>query len=119
MATLVRENTDRSSGAPATATSESEPAERRGRKRWIVLPLLLVLAGAGGVWAYRHWAYGQTHVTTDNATVDGELIPVVAKVGGYATLVGVHENDHVGAGATVVRIDPSEYQVRLAQATAD
>ena len=119
MATLVEEKAEgpaRGSGPAVDPSGEPAP---RGRSRWIVLPLLLIAAALGGTWAYRHWAYGRAHVTTDNATIDGELIPVVARIGGYATLVGVHENERVRAGAVLVRIDPSEYRVRLAQATAD
>jgi membrane fusion protein, multidrug efflux system len=51
--------------------------------------------------------------------VDGHLIPVLAKVSGYVETVNANDNDHVKADSVVVRIDPSEYKTRLAQADAD
>ena len=88
-------------------------------KKKFVLPLvgLLVLLGIG--WGVKQWVYGRSHATTDNAQVDGHIIPVLAKVGGYVQAVSVGENDPVKEGQTLVQIDPSEYRVRAAQAAAD
>jgi len=86
-------------------------------------PLLLALAAvallAALVWGVRTWHYVRTHESTDNAQVDGHIIPVLAKVGGYVTAVSVNENDPVAEGALLVQLDSSEYAVRLAQARAD
>ncbi len=71
------------------------------------------------IWAVRKWSYGRAHESTDNAQVDGHLVPVLAKVGGFVTAVRVGENDHVKEGAELVHIDDAEYKVRLAQADAD
>jgi membrane fusion protein, multidrug efflux system len=73
----------------------------------------------GLVWGFKQWSYGRSHESTDDAAVDGHLIPVLAKVSGYVQKVTVEDNSHVAADSLLVQIDPSEYQVRLAQAQAD
>ena len=51
------------------------------------LLLPLVLAVAGGVWGFNRWSFAQAHESTDNAQVDGHIVPVVAKVGGFVLAV--------------------------------
>src|SRR5689334_1461535 len=95
-----------------------EPKAAGGKRRF-VLPIVAVLALLGAVWAVKQWSYGRSHASTDDAAVDGHLIPVLAKVSGYVVAVNANDNDHVRADSVVVRIDPSEYKTRLAQADAD
>lgn len=84
--------------------------------RLIVFGTLLV--GVSG-WGYTKWSYGRTHESTDNAQIEGHIVPIVAKVGGYVTKVAVDENATVAEGAELVRVDDREYTVKLAQADAD
>jgi membrane fusion protein (multidrug efflux system) len=83
----------------------------------IIIPVVLV--GIAAWWGYTRWSFAQSHESTDNAQVDGHIVPIVAKVGGFVTLVSAVENAHVKDSAVLVRIDEREYQVRLAQAEAD
>jgi membrane fusion protein (multidrug efflux system) len=117
-------------GSVATAVSEQqsppapllvEPAAPppSSRRRRLFLPILALAVIAGSIWGIKKWSYGRAHESTDNAQVDGHLVPVLAKVGGFVTSVRVGENVHVNAGAELVHIDDSEYKVRLAQANAD
>jgi membrane fusion protein (multidrug efflux system) len=106
------------SSAPRTALPYT-PDEAPSTKRRIVLVLVAVGALFGVGWGVKQWLYGRSHETTDNAQVDGHLVPVLAKVSGYVTAVTVGENDRVRADSTLVRIDEREYAVRLAQAEAD
>jgi membrane fusion protein (multidrug efflux system) len=84
-----------------------------------VLGLVVLAAVLGLGWAVKQWLYGRSHESTDNAQVDGHLVPVLAKVSGYVTAVNVAENDRVRADSALVRIDEREYTVRLAQADAE
>ena len=96
-----------------------EPQKPAGGKRRFVLPIVGVLVLLGAIWAVKQWTYGRSHASTDDAAVDGHLIPVLAKVSGYVEAVSANDNDHVNANSVVVRIDQSEYKTRLAQADAD
>jgi membrane fusion protein (multidrug efflux system) len=112
MATVLKQDAEQRDIPAVTA------APKGGRRR-VVLPVLIVLAALGAFWAFKQWSYGRTHESTDDAAVDGHLIPVLAKVSGYVQSVTVSDNDHVGADSLLVQIDPSEYRVRMAQAEAD
>src|SRR6185369_3283178 len=89
------------------------------RREFIVLPIVVLLGLAGIIWGVRKWSYGRSHQSTDNAQVDGHIVPVLAKVGGYVKTVSVNENDHVTAGQQLVQLDDADYAVRLQQAQAD
>jgi membrane fusion protein (multidrug efflux system) len=112
MATATHPQAPRAS-APTPATTAP------GGRRRIVLGLVLLAALLGVGWGVKQWLYGRSHESTDNAQVDGHLVPVLAKVSGYVTAVNVAENDRVRADSTLVKIDEREYAVRLAQADAD
>jgi membrane fusion protein (multidrug efflux system) len=98
-----------------TATATPAPSSR-GR---VVLILVALVAIIGLGWGIKQWLYGRSHESTDNAQVDGHLVPVLSKVSGYVTAVNVAENDRIRADSVLVRIDEREYAVRLAQADAD
>jgi membrane fusion protein (multidrug efflux system) len=98
---------------------EPAPESPKPSRRKFILPIVGVLALIGIVWGVRKWSYGRSHESTENAQVDGHLVPVLAKVGGFVTAVRVGENDRVKEGAELVHIDDAEYKVKLAQADAD
>jgi membrane fusion protein (multidrug efflux system) len=75
------------------------------------------MAGIG--FGVRQYLWGLHHVSTDNAQVEGHLVPVIAKISGYVTGVGVEENQNVRAGDLLVQIDDREYRAKLAQSDAD
>jgi len=54
--------------------------------------------------------------TTDDAEVDGHIVPVASKVYGTVAEVFVDDNQAVKAGQVLVRIDPRDYQARVDQA---
>lgn len=88
-------------------------------RRTITFTILGIIGAGILVWAVRAWSYGRSHETTDNAQVDGRIVPILAKVGGYVQQVMVNENDSVRSGQVLVQIDEAEYRQRLAQAEAD
>jgi len=77
----------------------------------ILLTLLIV--------GIRRWWFGRSHVSTDNAQVDGHIIPVLPKVGGYVNEVRIEENQAVRAGDTLVVLDDRDLRSRLTQTEAD
>lgn len=106
-------------------TQDQEPegplpgTARNGGRRVVTTIGLVVVVLAGAIWGITKWRFARAHVSTDNAQVDGHIVPVLAKVGGYVQAVNVEENQRVGRGDVVVAIDPAELKVRLDEAQAD
>lgn len=101
-------------------TAETEiPEPPRPKRRWLPFAVLGTLALAGAFWGVRTWLYSRSHETTDNAQIEGHVVPVLPKVGGYVARVLVEDNQVVREGDTLVTLDPRDYQVRLQEAQAD
>ena len=88
---------------------------RHRRAKW-VLPAVVAAITAGG---YLVWNYYSVRVSTDDAQINGHLIPISARVGGYIAQVCIDENQVVQAGTVLFQIDPTDYKVALARARAD
>jgi membrane fusion protein (multidrug efflux system) len=116
MATATEHELETPPAAPATAPRRPAPS---GSKRTFIFAVLALLALLGLGWVFKQWSYGRAHESTDNAQVDGHIIPVLAKVGGYVQTVSAVENAPAKEGQVLVQLDDAEYRVRLAQAEAD
>jgi len=62
--------------------------------------------------------YYHNRVSTDDAEVDGHIVPIASKISGTVAGVLIHDNETVKAGQVLVRIDPRDYQARVDQAKA-
>ncbi|HTW23037.1 MAG TPA: HlyD family secretion protein [Candidatus Baltobacteraceae bacterium] len=82
--------------------------------------LFLVIAGivviVGGIFAWRYFA---SYESTDDAEVDGHLMPLSARISGYVLHVNVDDNQAVHKGDVLVEIDPRDYETALDQAKAN
>ncbi len=88
---------------------------RRSHKRWIIVAAVVVVL-VGGIFL---WHYFSGFESTDDAQVDVHLYPVSARISGYVQAVHVGDNQYVQEGATLVEIDPEDYQVAVAKAQAN
>jgi membrane fusion protein (multidrug efflux system) len=101
---------------PAAAPPVAAPARRRNPLPFVIAGVIaLAFAGFG----LRQWLYSRHHVRTENAQVEGHVIPVLPKVAGFVAAVGVDENQTVRAGDTLVVIDDRDYRAKLEQAEGD
>jgi membrane fusion protein, multidrug efflux system len=92
------------------------PTTRRGKRRrnLIIMAAVMVLVLAG-VWV---WRYLGSYESTDDAQADVHLYPVSARISGYVVRVNVDDNQWVEKGTVLVEIDPTDYEIALAQAQA-
>ncbi|MGB7970949.1 MAG: biotin/lipoyl-binding protein, partial [Candidatus Deferrimicrobiaceae bacterium] len=72
----------------------------------------LVTVGSGVF----YWWYRQTHISTDDAYMDGRIHPVSARIQGTIVEVLVEDNQPVKRGTPLLRIDPAPYAIRVAAA---
>ncbi|MBC3500229.1 HlyD family secretion protein [Pseudomonas sp. SWRI59] len=79
---------------------------------------VLVIAGLA-VLGLQRWQYAKQYVSTDNAEVEGVIIPIRARLSGVVVQVPVHENTRVKQGDLLFQVREDEYQQRLEQARAN
>lgn len=85
-----------------------------------IRPLLIGVAVLLAAVAASVWLLSLRGVeATDDAFVEGHLVFLSPRVGGHVTEVAVQENQHVEAGQALVRLDPADFEVRVARARAD
>jgi membrane fusion protein, multidrug efflux system len=96
-------------GPANTATESPNP------RRHLLLIGGLAVVAAVAVGFYLH---SRNRISTDDAQVDGHIVPIAAKISGSVDQVLVDDNQQVNAGDVLVRIDPRDYQARLDQARA-
>ena len=83
-------------------------------KKIFLIPLILLWVG-GAVFHYV-WVRGQGWESTDNAQVEGDVIPISAEVSGRIEKLGIADNQRVKKGELLVEIDRSDYLLRVQQA---
>lgn len=84
-----------------------------------VIPIILgVLIVIGAIFGIKEYIYFSKHVDTDDAQIDGDISPVVSRVGGYVDSIYFEENQHVNANQLLVKLDDRELKVKLEQAQA-
>ena len=90
---------------PASDPGPSAPRFPRalpaGAKTWLIVAAGLALAA----WA-AHWVYERaTHVYLDDARIDGEVVTISSRVGGWVVELPVIEGDPVKKGQLLARVD--------------
>ena len=96
-----------------TAPMAEGPPPGNGRKRKAI-GLFLVVLIATLIAGFAYWRYRQTHVSTDDAYIDGRIQLVSARVQGTVAEVAVRDNQPVRAGDPLLRIDPEPFKYEIA-----
>ncbi len=89
--------------------------KHRGRK--ILIPLLILLIIAAGVFGY-WYEFLRGYVSTDDAVIDSDAITISSKILGRIVALNADEGDSVMAGELLVQIDDSDLHAQQAQAEA-
>jgi membrane fusion protein (multidrug efflux system) len=98
--------------------SISQPTPAAAPPRWRK-PLLavLVLAVAAVAISYRLATRGTA--ATDDAQIEGNLVPITARVSGYVAAIAVDENQLVRPGQLLVQLDSRDLKAKVERAEAD
>jgi membrane fusion protein (multidrug efflux system) len=93
------------------------PPAKPARRPWV-----WALAGIGAAVAIgvgvAYYLYSLSYEATDDAFVDGHVIPVSARTAGHVAKVYVTDNQWVKQGDLLAELDPRDYEARLAAAEA-
>src|SRR6266852_2223870 len=118
MATTMEPTETRTRPTPAAPPAGPQKAAPKSSRRTVFLIMGVILAGLL-IFGVRKWWFSRNHVSTDNAQVDGHIVPILPKVGGFVAEVRVQENQNVRAGDTLVVLDDRDFRARLAQTDGD
>jgi membrane fusion protein (multidrug efflux system) len=105
----------------ATDAGEGPNSNNRKQKKrkilvYSTLAVILVVIIISSLF---YFEYRKTHVSTDDAFVDGRVYLVASRVPGTVKALHVLDNQVVKKGDTLVEIDPADYEVRVLESRAN
>ena len=77
---------------------------------------IALVAAAGFGWQW--YTHGRFVETTDNATIDGDIVTISTKVSGRVAAIAVGDNQPVHAGDVLIRVDDADYRAAYLQQEA-
>lgn len=86
--------------------------------RRVILAVVVIVLLAGIRPAIHYYNYFATHVSTDDAYVDGTVALISTRVAGTVNAVYVEDNWTVKQGDLLITLDPRDFEVRVDQAQA-
>ncbi|HIQ88726.1 TPA: HlyD family secretion protein [Candidatus Galligastranaerophilus faecipullorum] len=93
---------------------DSEPKEKKKIKKRFIAAAAVIAAVAVGLFVHNAMKYQ----STDDAYVETTTVQVAPRVSGQITEVYIDDNQRVKEGDLVAKIDPADYEIKLAQAQA-
>src|SRR5260370_28663413 len=90
-------------------------------KSWLRAALMVVVVIAliaSIIPGLHYYKYFESHVSTDDAYVDGTIALLSSRIPGTVVNVYVTDNWHVTGGQLLITLDPRDYQIRVEQAEA-
>jgi len=93
-------------------------ARRLNRRRWLLRGLVALVVIVAIIWALYHFLVGRWFEGTDDAYVNGNVVQITPQVPGTVVSIGADDNDYVRKGQILVKMDPADADVALAQAEA-
>ncbi|MCU4568018.1 EmrA/EmrK family multidrug efflux transporter periplasmic adaptor subunit [Acinetobacter radioresistens] len=101
--------------AQVTSSGDLPPPNKRKKLLKIVAILFIVAVLIYALWMY----FASRSVSTDNAYVGADTAQITSMVSGQVTEVLVKDTQQVKQGDVLVRIDPRDAKIALAQAQAE
>lgn len=96
--------------------AEEQTGNKEKKKKALRIFGVIVLAGlVAGIFSTQ---YRKTHITTDDAFIEGNVHTIASKVYGTVKDVFVTDNQPVKQGDLLLEIDPADYSVRLREASS-
>ncbi len=98
------------------ADSEHNKQEKLTKTRIIVGTAVFVVVAVIAIAYYVH--YHSTHISTDDAFVEGNIHTIASKVSGTVKALHIKDNQYVEKDQLLLEIDPVDYDVRVREAAS-
>jgi membrane fusion protein (multidrug efflux system) len=95
---------------------ETQNSNNEKKKKAFLIVGIIVLIGI--VITYFYSGYRKTHISTDDAFIDGSIHTIAAKINGSVKNIYVSDNQPVKQGDLLLEIDPADYSVRYREASS-
>ncbi len=102
--------------AGGSLPAENLPLNNGRKRKRAALVVFASLAIIGAVVVFFYLQYKSTHITTDDAFIDGHIHTIAAKISGTVKTVLVDHNQAVKKGDVLIEIDPVDYDVKVNEA---
>jgi membrane fusion protein (multidrug efflux system) len=112
------ETTASNGSTPGQPHDSGLAAKDPRKRRRALLSVFAIFVLGGALWILLQVFVFSTRVITDNAYVGGNQVAISAQVPGTVTAILADDTQHVSAGQPLVRLDSTDAQVRLSQATS-
>jgi len=94
---------------------ENDSSHQKKKIAGIVFATLLV---AGAITIFFYLSYKATHISTDDAFVDGRAYTIAPKISGTIKAVHIVDNQMVRKGDLLLEIDPADYDAKMKEAAS-
>lgn len=85
-------------------------------KKKIAFIVFAIIGIIGIVSVYFYVQYKSTHISTDDAFIEGDIYTIASKVPGTVKTVYVKSNQHVSKGELILEIDAADFAVKVSEA---
>lgn len=96
-----------------------KPPPSNGKRKRIAIGVLAVVAIVGAAVGIPYYLHSLKYESTDDAYIEGDVIPLSSRVPGYIRSIPVKNNQWVEKSQLLVELDPTAFEVRLEQAQAN
>jgi len=86
------------------------------KRKLVALVIFAAMAVIGAVAAYFYVRYISTHITTEDAFVEGNIHVIAPKISGTVKAIHVKDNQYVKTGEVLIEIDEADYDARVQEA---
>ena len=87
-------------------------------KKQKAMMIVAVIVIIGLIAAYFYTAYRKTHISTDDAFIEGNIHIIASKINGTVKEIHVTDNQAVKQGELLLEIDPADYDLKLREASS-
>jgi membrane fusion protein, multidrug efflux system len=106
---------DRAAESDRAASGTKREPRRFNRRFWFLLALGVVIIGATTYWFVSNAGYE----STDDSAIEAHAIQVSPKISAHVKAVHFDDNYQVKRGDLIIELDPRDYEVALASASAN
>lgn len=101
-----------------SANSDISVGKGSNKKKKVSVIVFITLALIGVVVVYFYLRYKATHITTDDAYIEGHIHTIASKISGTVKGIYVEDNQPVKKGDILLEIDPVDYDVKVKEAAS-